>query len=187
MSVATTDTTPAAAANTPPPKVAKMEERKKDVCCAEFDPTLWAEKEFKFENKPFVKETTWCIWCMPLNFGGAMNRALAKIEGMDGTEPNFLMLADMKSPWSTRIYISVDDMAKIKDSPEVETFTGTFVTKVFEGPYKDFPKWIQEMKTYVKNTKGLDVDGCDMYAQYGTCPKCAKKFGKNYVVLWVKV
>eukprot|EP00977_Amphora_coffeiformis_P023008 scaffold12066_cov171-Amphora_coffeaeformis.AAC.1 len=69
--------------------------------------------------------------------------------------------------------------------------SGTFLTKVFEGPYSQFDTWIKEMKEYVKKVKGDQVDNVDDYANwyqyYTTCPKCAKKYGKNYTVLFVKV
>lgn len=45
------------------------------------------------------------------------------------------------------------------------------------------------MKDYAKKVKGeaFDVEACDYYAYYPTCPKCSKKYGTNYVVLFVRV
>lgn len=44
--------------------------------------------------------------------------------------------------------------------------------------------WIDEMESYVaaqgKHTHKL-------YFYYTTCPKCAKKYGKNYVVILAEV
>ena len=57
--------------------------------------------------------------------------------------------------------------------------TGDFVTKVFEGPYKDVPRWARQLTANIKD-KGKDVE--QMYFFYTTCPKCAKTYGKNYVV-----
>jgi len=102
------------------------------------------------------------------------------------------MLADMKNPFVSRIYLSVtkDDVP----GAEVVKLSGTFLTKVFEGPYSNFGTWIKEMKDYVRKERGaqksgeqFDIDSCDMYAFYATCPKCAKKYGKNFTVLFVKV
>eukprot|EP00978_Attheya_sp_CCMP212_P004536 scaffold9878_cov45-Attheya_sp.AAC.5 len=165
---------------------------KKDHCCPEFDSAAmqkFDEKEITFKNKPFVKEKTWCFLHVPLNFGGAMTRASTKIEDANAALPEdeFIMLSDLISPWSTRIYLGVskDDVA----GAEVVHTSGTFLTKVFEGPYKDFDKWIKAMKAHVKKEKGesFDVESCDLYAHYATCPGCAKKFGKNYTVLLMKV
>jgi NMD protein affecting ribosome stability and mRNA decay len=64
------------------------------------------------------------------------------------------------------------------------TISGTFLSKVFEGPYRNMRKWIEEMKTYVQsNDKHLKK----FYFFYTTCPRCAKKYGKNYVAILAKV
>lgn len=64
------------------------------------------------------------------------------------------------------------------------TISGMFLTKVFEGPYKNVGEWMKEMREYVlQKDKELKM----MYAYYTTCPKCAKKYGKNYVVLLAQV
>ena len=65
----------------------------------------------------------------------------------------------------------------------MESISGTFLTKVFEGPYKDAGKWVKEMQAYVKS-KGSEVG--KMYFYYTTCPKCAKVYGKNYTVVLAK-
>jgi hypothetical protein len=57
--------------------------------------------------------------------------------------------------------------------------TGEFVTKVFEGPYKNVPKWEKEMQAFLKE-KGKEVTRT--YLFYTACPKCAKFYGENYVV-----
>ncbi len=73
-----------------------------------------------------------------------------------------------------------------KDVPgaEMARVSGTFLAKVFEGPYKDIRNWIGQMKKYIAS-KGRDIE--KMYFFYTTCPKCAKHYGKNYVVLLAKV
>ncbi len=57
--------------------------------------------------------------------------------------------------------------------------SGDYLTKVFEGPFKDVPKWEKEMEAFVKE-KGKQAK--KIYYFYTTCPKCAKYYGKNYVV-----
>ena len=56
---------------------------------------------------------------------------------------------------------------------------GDYVTKVFEGPYRDAKNWHDEMMNDAKN-RGHEDAGVYMF--YTTCPKCAKAYGKNYVV-----
>ena len=62
--------------------------------------------------------------------------------------------------------------------------SGTFLTKVFEGPYKDAGQWAQQMKAYVE-AKARKME--KMYFFYTTCPKCAEVYGKNFTVLLAKV
>jgi len=47
------------------------------------------------------------------------------------------------------------------------------------GAYKNAPKWEKEMEIFVKS-KGKHVK--KTYFFYTTCPKCAKYYGKNYMV-----
>ena len=64
------------------------------------------------------------------------------------------------------------------------SISGTFLCKVFVGSYKNMRKWIEEMNTFVKK-QGKHPE--KLYFYYTTCPKCTKKFGKNYVVLMAKI
>jgi NMD protein affecting ribosome stability and mRNA decay len=45
-------------------------------------------------------------------------------------------------------------------------------------------KWIKEMKAFVED-KGKTLR--KLYFFYTTCPKCAKKFGKNYVAILAQI
>ncbi len=64
------------------------------------------------------------------------------------------------------------------------SISGTFLCKVFEGPYSNIRKWSEEMKAFVESrAKRLKK----LYFYYTTCPKCAKKYGKNYVAILAEV
>jgi hypothetical protein len=60
------------------------------------------------------------------------------------------------------------------------TLSGTFLAKVFEGSYRNMGKWIEEMRSLVKGRGGLLQR---LFFFYTTCPKCSKKYGRNYVVI----
>jgi NMD protein affecting ribosome stability and mRNA decay len=51
---------------------------------------------------------------------------------------------------------------------------------VYEGPFRDTGKWCKDFEN-VLNAKKLKQN--KMYMWYTTCPKCAKKYGKNYVAI----
>ncbi len=63
-------------------------------------------------------------------------------------------------------------------------FSGTYLTKVFDGPHNDVPKWIKAM---APNLAGKGKSAKKYYFYYTTCPKCAKHYGKNYVVIQAQV
>ena len=60
------------------------------------------------------------------------------------------------------------------------SLSGNFYGKVYEGPYKDTKKWCEDYEHVVKS-KNMKIR--KWYMWYTTCPKCAKKFGKNYVAI----
>jgi hypothetical protein len=53
-----------------------------------------------------------------------------------------------------------------------------------EGPYRDAGDWAKEMQRFV-SSQGKQLR--KLYFFYTTCPKCAKHFGKNYVVAFAEV
>ena len=150
-------------------------------CCPRFDPEPWDEKEVTFEGKLFVKDHVRSFFHIPLNFGKVMVRNMEMIQRAEALAPEPLLLSDEKSYWGADIYIAVS-----KEIPDAEMvrISGTFLTKVFEGPYKDAGKWARVMTDYVGN-KAKEME--KMYFFYTTCPKCAKVYGKNYTVLLAKV
>ena len=151
-------------------------------CCPRFDPEPWDEKEFRWENKLFIKERVRCLFHIPLNFGPVITRCMRKIENADAFTPNPpLGLSDHTSPWNMDLYIEVP-----KEVPDAEnvTLSGIYLSKVFEGPYKNTRIWCRKMQEWV-NAQGKEIKKHLMY--YTTCPKCAKHYGKNYVVYFAQV
>ena len=104
-----------------------------------------------------------------------------RIEASDVKCDNPIILADEDSLWGTNIFIDVSD-----DVPngKMTSISGTFLSKVFEGPYRNMGKWMKEMNKYVQS-KGKETES--LYFYYTTCPKCARKYGKNYVVLLARI
>lgn len=152
-----------------------------DVCCPRFHPEPWDKQEITWMNKKFVKDRVRSFLHVPLNFGSVMIRNMGLIEAADAKHDEMIVLADDNSLWGADVYI---DVAKDVPNAQMATISGTFLTKVFEGPYKNIKTWIGEMTDYVKS-QGQDVK--KFYFYYTTCPKCAKKYGKNYVVLLAQV
>ena len=150
-------------------------------CCDPFNPEPWQDREITWSDKLFVKDHVTSFLHIPLNFGAKVVKNMKLIEAAGAKAPYQLMLTDEKSLWGADIYI---DVSKEVPGAQMATLSGVFLTKVFEGPYKNAGAWAKEMEAYVKG-KGETLK--KMYFSYTTCPKCAKAYGKNYVVLFAQI
>ena len=159
----------------------KLYEQSETGCCPRFNPEPWDEKEITWEDTLFVKDHVRSFFHIPIGFGKVMVKNMEMITAADALTPEPLMLTDEYSLWGADVYIAVS-----KEVPKAEMvkISGTFLTKVFEGPYKDAGKWVREMKAYVKSK---DMEIKKIYSFYTTCPACAKTYGKNYTVLLAMV
>ncbi|MCX6233551.1 MAG: hypothetical protein NT175_02355 [Bacteroidetes bacterium] len=151
------------------------------ICCPPFNPTLWDDKTFIWENKKFIKDRVCTFFYMPINFSRVMKKFNKKVTEAGATMPDWLCLSDHTSKWNMDLYLAVD-----KDVPGAEntTLSGKFYCKVYEGPFRDTGKWCKDFENIAKS-KGYNVK--KLYMWYTTCPKCAKKYGKNYVAILSQV
>jgi len=150
-------------------------------CCPRFNPEPWDGKELTWKDRKFIKDRVRSFLHVPLNFGSVMVRNMRQIEAAGAKADDTIVLSDENSLWGADVYISVS-----KDVPNANnaTISGTFLRKVFEGPYQHMHKWIEETKSFV-TSHGKQLK--KLYCYYTTCPKCAKKCGKNYVVMLAQV
>ena len=152
-----------------------------DVCCPKFDPGPWDEKEVTWQDKKFVKDRVRSFLHIPLNFGAVMKRNMTRIEAAGAKSDETIVLSDENSLWGADVYIAV--AGDVPDA-NMAAISGMFLSKVFEGPYQNVRKWMQAMKEFVA-ARGKEIR--KLYCFYTTCPKCAKKYGKNYVVILAQV
>lgn len=151
------------------------------TCCPRFDPGPWDEKEVVWKDKPFVKDRIRSFLHIPLNFGAVMRRNMERIEAAGAVADEPIVVCDENSLWGADVFIAV---SKEVPGASMASLSGTFLAKVFEGPYKDIRQWIGQMGKHVES-KSKRLKRLLFY--YTTCPKCAKKYGKNYVVLLAEV
>ena len=156
-----------------------------EQCCPVFDPSPYDDKVVEWKDKLFVKDSMRTFMHMPLFgvFGKTVTRMMKTIDTAEAKaeDKDLIMLSRDPSPWRSELYINVT-----KEVPGAENLrlTGVYLTKVYEGPYKDMGKWINDLKAHVK-AKGKSLQ--QMYFYYTTCPKCAKEHGHNYVVGFAQV
>ncbi|MBN2251889.1 MAG: hypothetical protein JW724_07435 [Candidatus Altiarchaeota archaeon] len=155
----------------------------KTECCPRFDPAPWEEKERVWKDKPFIRDDVTQLFHIPLNMGTVVKRMWKRIQDADARpkDSDFIMLAYDPSPWKSELYMTVT-----KEVPGARNvkISGTFITKVYDGPFNAVPKWIRDMDAYLAagGKKALKY-----YFYYTTCPKCAKKYGHNYCVAFAQV
>lgn len=147
-------------------------------CCPLINPADWDEQTYEFDDKMFVRVRTMNFLHMPLNMGRMMRRVMRAIEknnaGVDPAE--FVILADESSPWYSNHYIAVsDEVPGFKNT----TLSGKFLTKVFDGPYKNAGQWYEKLLDF---TFSRGYEPMRTFFYYTVCPRCAKKYGKNYVI-----
>jgi len=152
-----------------------------EQCCPQFDPKPWDGKLFEWNNKKFIKDKVFTFLHMPMNFGSVMKRLDENVRNADATMPDFICLSDHTSKWNMDLYLAVD-----KDIPNANNvmLSGKFLSKVYEGSFKETGKWCKDFEQYAQSK---NVSVVKWYMWYTTCPKCAKKYGKNYVVIVAEV
>jgi effector-binding domain-containing protein len=147
-------------------------------CCAVPNVAAWDEQEVTFENQRFIRMYTRSFLHVPLNMGKVMAALQATVvaAGVEMPPQEAMILSREVSPWKAEQLYAVS-----KEIPGADnvTLNGTFLTKVFEGPFKNAKLWYEELLGYAKKT---GHEPKEIYFFYTTCPKCAKHYGKNYVL-----
>lgn len=148
-----------------------------DVCCPVFSPEPWDDKIIEWKEKYFIKEKSLTLFYMPVNFSGTMKKLFAQAEKAGACNADAIYLSEHTSKWNMNIWLSMD---KEVPGAVTETLTGSFYCKVYEGSFSETGKWEQDFSSLAKS-KGYSF--IRRFSWYTTCPKCARKYGKNYVVL----
>ncbi len=150
-------------------------------CCPPFDPVPYEDQEVTWDHKRFVKERVHSFFHVPLDIGRKVTHAMRLIEAAHEKAAHNLMLSEERSPFRSDLYIDVDGPVPGAEMVEI---SGTFLTRVYEGPFRDAPKWCEDMTRHVA-AKGRTLK--KLYLGYTTCPACAKAYGTNYVVVFAEV
>lgn len=159
----------------------KLYENSETGCCKKFNPQPWNEKEITWKDKLFLKDHVISLFHIPINFGKVVVKNMEKIKKANALVSEPLMLSDESSLFGSDLYIAV---SKEVPDAKITKLSGIFLTKVFEGSFREMKKWIEEMKKFVRS-KGKEIK--KMYFFYTTCPACAKQYGENYTVILAKV
>lgn len=157
-----------------------------EECCPTFHPEKWNEKTFVWDRKPFIKGSVPALFHRP--FPPMIGKRLTKMiklaenaKKMESNKEDILILFTDPTPFKSDMYISVTD-----NVPEANntTLSGTYISKVFDGGYNAIPKFVKQMDSYLSKQ---DKKAQTYYVHYAYCPKCAKKAGHNYMVLFAEI
>jgi hypothetical protein len=146
-------------------------------CCPCFNEEGWDGVELVFKDKPFLRAVTHSVMHVPIDMGRVFNRVFKHMQEQDAVDPEqALVLSHDRSAWNAEHLFAV---TKPVETEEMTTLTGTFRTKLFEGPYRNAKDWYDELERLQMRERG---EPGRIYFFYTTCPKCAKTYGRNPVV-----
>ncbi|MDD5040030.1 MAG: hypothetical protein PHY34_02675 [Patescibacteria group bacterium] len=155
-------------------------------CCPKFKAEKWDKQTIRWDNKKFIKDTIPELFHIPFPsmISKKITRMWKAVEQAGASAPNkedTLILFRDPTPFKGEIYIAVE-----KDVPAENNvvISGNFVSRVFDGGYNAIPKFVKIIDGYLAET---GKKAKDYYVHYAYCPKCAKKFGHNYMILFAKI
>lgn len=158
----------------------------KKECCPKFNPKKWDKKTFNWKNKPFIMDSMPTFFHIP--FPPMIGSKITKLwnlanesKKISSKTDEVLVLFRDPSAFKSELYISVT--GNVSNANNVK-LSGTFTARVFDGAYNAVPKFIKEMDNYLKKQGKTSKD---YYIHYAYCPKCAEKYGNNYMIFFAKV
>jgi hypothetical protein len=151
-------------------------------CCPRFRPGGWDDEVLAFENKRFARAETRSLFHIPLNMGPVFSRAQQRIDAAKaGPGDQFIVLSRDLSPWSAEHLFAVTAPVP---GLEDRRLSGRFRTRVFDGPFRDQPKW---RRAAVAEMASRGETPGETWFFYTTCPKCAKAYDCNPVVAVTRI
>jgi Bacterial hydrolase len=158
-------------------------ESPEEVCCPDVDMERWDAKTHIWKDKLFVQDSVMQFMHIPLNMGRVVTRMMKKVEeaGAATELDDFLMLAYDPSPWKSEIHINV---TKNVPGGKMIKLSGTFFSKVCDGPYNAAPKFVEEVEAILK---GEGKESKRYYFYYASCPKCSKLKGVNPCIVFAQL
>lgn len=147
-------------------------------CCAVPNMDDWDGRTIDLHQR-FIRMHTRSLFHVPLTMGRVM-KALddaATRAGARMPDESAMLLSRDLSPWRAEQLYAVSAPVAGVDNVVLE---GTFASRVFEGPYSQASAWRDSLVEYAESM-GRDV--AEVYFFYTTCPKCARHYGRNLVIV----
>jgi hypothetical protein len=157
-----------------------------EECCPKFNPAKWDEKNFEWKEKKFIKASVPTFFHIP--FSPMLGKKITNVmkiaedaQKLSASKDDILLLFSHPHPFKSELYLSVTGPV-----PDIVncTISGKYLSKVFDGEYKKLPSFIKEMEV---DLNSQNKKAKKYYVHYAYCPKCAKDFGHNYMVLFADI
>lgn len=147
-------------------------------CCAIPDLKAWDNTKVSLADQHFIRAYTRSFMFVPLNMAKVLGRLHSTVVDAKAELPptKAILLSRDLSPWKAEQLYGV---SKPIDGADNVVLEGTYLSRVFEGPYSQAKSWFRELQEAAK-AAGSRHD--EVYFFYTTCPKCAKHYGVNKVV-----
>lgn len=163
-------------------KAAARTAQKKDVCCVRMNSREWDLKQHVWKREPFFVVKHGLFFHIPINFGGIVKTAMDQLEKTYKPEYPFMMLERELNWFTGKLMVALKKPAK---GPDVEYLSGTFISKVFNGPYNRLGPAVQELAEHVRKKRGARPT--EFYFWYTVCPRCAKKLGGYQTIIFARM
>jgi len=154
-------------------------------CCPPIDVTQWQDKTHIWEQKLFLYGHTRQFLHLPLP--GSVNRTIARLwdkaNSSGAIPPNgeFLLLVADKNAWLSEYYMTITDPVEGMQNVRI---SGTFYSRVYEGPFYRIPHFIREMDLHFAREGKLAKR---YYVYAAACENCEKKNGDQFKVLFAEI
>ena len=154
-------------------------------CCPKFDPLPRDNITHRWENRLFLVDSIPQLFHFP--YPGSVKKVITRLwktaqeHSVAPEMKDFLLLSCDPSPWKAEFYLYVTKKA---EGLATVALTGEYESKVFDGPFFKVPAYIREMEQHLAAKKKTPKK---YYFYFTTCPKCAKKYGHNYIVAFAQV
>lgn len=146
-------------------------------CCPRFNQAGWDGVTLHLRDLPVMRATTRSMAHIPLNMGRVMARVLARGQAAGAFDPaHHLVLSRDLSAFSAEHLFHV---TRPVEGEEMTTLSGDFLTRCFDGPYRQAGQWCKEMEALARE-QGHEPGRVFFF--YTTCPNCAREYGHNPVV-----
>jgi hypothetical protein len=157
-----------------------------EICCPLFHAERWDGKDEVWDAKRFIRAKMPVIFHIPIFplIGKAITKLMKQGEDakmMPSDKEEALVMFTDPSPFRSEILLSVSGDVPGADNVAL---SGRFLSKVYDGEYKDVPKFMKSMDAYLE---GKGAKAKRYFVHYAYCPGCAKKYGNNSMILFAEV